>query len=140
MDESLYDRTMVAPMAAELNHAQVRSLSSAEEVDETLTRKQGSTLVVVNSVCGCAAGNARPGVTRALQHGTIPDDMVTVFAGVDRSATERARQYMTNVAPSSPCIALFKDGEMVHVLERRHIETMSEETIAQNLAEASDKP
>ena len=94
-------------------------------------------MVVVNSVCGCAAGNARPGATRALQHAVIPDQSVTVFAGVDRSATDQARTYIT-APPSSPSIALFKDGQMVHVLERRHIERMSEHDVAGNLAAAFD--
>jgi putative YphP/YqiW family bacilliredoxin len=138
MDESLYDRSAVQPMIDELNTVGVRSLTTADEVNDALTARQGTVLVVVNSVCGCAAGNARPGVTRALQHKTIPDQLVTVFAGVDRSATERARQLMTDIPPSSPCIALFKDGKPVHVLERRHIERMMEADVASDLISAFD--
>jgi putative YphP/YqiW family bacilliredoxin len=139
MDESMYDRAAVQPMAGELNHVKVRSLSTQEEVDEVLTSKQGTVLVVVNSVCGCAAGNARPGVARALQHTKIPDQSVTVFAGVDRSATARAREYMAGVQPSSPSIGLFKDGQLVHMLERRHIERMTEEQVAAALTAAFDE-
>jgi putative YphP/YqiW family bacilliredoxin len=102
-------------------------------------KREGSTLVIVNSVCGCAAGSARPGVTRALQHGVIPDHLTTVFAGVDREATERARQFMEGIPPSSPSIALFKDGKLVHMLERRHIEMMNEQMVAENLAQAFDE-
>lgn len=138
MDESMYDRSAVQPMAEELHAVNVRSLATAEEVDEILSQKSGTVLVVVNSVCGCAAGNARPGVARALQHTTIPDANVTVFAGVDRSATARAREYMVGVQPSSPSIGLFKDGKLIHALERRHIERMTEEDISQNLRAAFD--
>ena len=139
MDESMYDRASVAYMAKELNDVDVRSLARVEDVDAVLSRTQGSVLLVVNSVCGCAAGAARPGVVRALQHSVIPDQMVTVFAGVDRSAVESARAYMKGVPPSSPCVALFKDGKLVHVLERRHIERMNEVDIAGNLATAFDQ-
>ncbi len=139
MDDSLYDRSAVQPFQEELNTVAVRSLGTPEEVDQALTKKDGSVLVVVNSVCGCAAGNARPGVTRALQHNVIPDDMVTVFAGVDRAATDRAREYFQGVPPSSPCIALFSKGELVHMLERRHIEQMDELAVSGSLTEAFDK-
>jgi putative YphP/YqiW family bacilliredoxin len=125
-------------MWEELAQCGVDPVTTSEAVDAAL-QESGTTLVVVNSVCGCAAGSARPGVTRALQHTTIPDHLKTVFAGVDRDATERARQHMADVPPSSPCIALFKDGELVHVLERRHIEMMNEEMVAQNLVEAFDE-
>ncbi len=139
MDESIYDRAAVAPMARELNDVKVRSLATPAEVDAVLTRSHGTVLVVVNSVCGCAAGAARPGVMRALQNKLIPDEMVTVFAGVDRSATDRARTYMKGVAPSSPCVALFKDGKLAHTLERRHIERMTDVDLASNLAAAFDQ-
>ena len=139
MDESLYDREAVQPMVAELNAVGVRSLATVEDVDVTLSKSSGTVLAVVNSVCGCAAGNARPGITRALQHSLIPDDSVTVFAGVDRSATERAREFMTGIAPSSPAIALFKDGKLVHMLERKHIERMSEAMVAESLQQAFDQ-
>ena len=124
--------------APELAQCGVEPVQTRENVDEALKRP-GTTLVVVNSVCGCAAGSARPGVTRALQHSTIPDHLTTVFAGVDRETTERAREHMVGVAPSSPSVALFKDGELVHMLERRHIEMMNDEMVAQNLTEAFDK-
>ena len=139
MDESRYDRQAVAPMVADLNAVGVRSLSSAEDVDAVLSAKEGTVMVVVNSVCGCAAGNARPGVTLALQHKVVPDQFVTVFAGVDRSATERARHYMKDIPPSSPCIALFKDGKLAHMLERRHIEQQTERDVARSLTDAFDK-
>ena len=136
--QPLYDSEGVRPMWEELAQCGVKPVQTRENVDEALKRP-GTTLVVVNSVCGCAAGSARPGVTRALQHSTIPDHLTTVFAGVDREATERAREHMVGVAPSSPSVALFKDGELVHMLERRHIEMMNDEMVAQNLTEAFDK-
>ena len=139
MDESLYDRAAITPMAEELNAVAVRSLGTADEVDQAITKTDGTVLLVVNSVCGCAAGNCRPGVARALQHSKIPDEMVTVFAGVDRSATQRARELMKDVPPSSPCIALFKGGELTAMLERRHIEQMSEEMVAQALIKTFDE-
>lgn len=136
--QPLYDPEAVKPMWEELAKCGVDPIQSAEQVDEAL-EQSGTTLMIVNSVCGCAAGSARPGVTRALQHATIPDQLKTVFAGVDREATERARHHMVNIPPSSPAVALFKDGELVHMLERRHIETMNEEMVAQNLTEAFEK-
>lgn len=136
--QPLYDPEAVRPMWEELAQCGVTPVKTAEAVDEAL-KQSGTTLMVVNSVCGCAAGSARPGVTRALQHATIPDHLVTVFAGVDRDATERARQHMVDVPPSSPAVALFKDGKLVHMLERRHIEMMNEEMVAQNLAEAFER-
>lgn len=136
--QPLYDPEAVRPMWEELAQCGVEPIKTAEDVDGAL-QESGTTLMIVNSVCGCAAGSARPGVTRALQHNVIPDHLKTVFAGVDRDATERARQHMVDVPPSSPAIALFKDGELVHMLERRHIEMMNEEMVAQNLAEAFEK-
>lgn len=133
----LYDPEAVRPMWEELSDCRVSPLGRSEEVDELLARP-GTALVVVNSVCGCAAGAARPGVTKALQNARIPDHLATVFAGVDRDATERARSYMTDVPPSSPSIALFRDGQLIHILERRHIERMSPDAIAENLAAAFD--
>ena len=94
---------------------------------------------MVNSVCGCAAGSARPGVTRALQHKIIPDHLKTVFAGVDREATERARHHMVGIQPSSPAVALFQDGKLVFMLERRHIERLNDDLVAQTLIEAFEK-
>ena len=122
-------------MWEELAQCGVTPLGTVEEVDEAL-EKPGTTLVVVNSVCGCAAGSARPGVTRALQNEVIPDQLTTVFAGVNRAATERARQRMYEVPPSSPSIALFKDGKLAYVLERRQIERMTIEAIAADLENA----
>lgn len=136
--QPLYDPEAVKPMWQELAECGVEPITTPEGVDEAL-KAPGTTLVVVNSVCGCAAGSARPGVTRALQHETIPDQMKTVFAGVDRDATERARQHMEGIPPSSPSVALFKDGKLVHMLERRHIEMMNEEMVAKNLTEAFDE-
>jgi putative YphP/YqiW family bacilliredoxin len=136
--QPLYDREAVRPMWEELAHCGVDPLTTPEEVDAAMKAK-GTTLIMVNSVCGCAAGSARPGVTRALQHGTIPDHLKTVFAGVDREATERARQYMAGIQPSSPSVALFKDGELVFMLERRHIERLNDDLVAQTLIEAFDK-
>ena len=133
----LYDPEAVRPMWEELADCAVTPLHDPQEVDEVLARP-GTALVVVNSVCGCAAGAARPGVTLALQHRRIPDHLTTVFAGVDRDATDRARAHMTGVPPSSPAVALFRDGKLVHMLERRHIERMTPDGIAANLAAAFD--
>lgn len=132
----LYDPQQVRPMWEELQNVGIRPLTQPEEVDAVLGKQSGTALCVVNSVCGCAAGGARPGVSLALQNDVIPDELVTVFAGMDQEATARAREYMTGVAPSSPCIALFKDGAPVFVLERRHIERMTVVDIANHLAEA----
>lgn len=131
----LYDPDAVRPMWEELAQCGVTPLRSESEVDEAV-RAPGTTLVVVNSVCGCAAGAARPGVTRALQGDVIPDRLTTVFAGVDRGATQRAREYMAEVAPSSPSVALFKEGKLLYVLERRHIEGRTVDEIARGLGEA----
>jgi putative YphP/YqiW family bacilliredoxin len=136
--QPLYDPEAVRPMWEELAHCGVDPLTTAEAVDEAMKAK-GTTLVMVNSVCGCAAGSARPGVTRALQNKVIPDHLKTVFAGVDRDATERARQYMVGIQPSSPSVALFKDGELVYMLERRHIERLNDDLVAQTLIEAFEK-
>jgi putative YphP/YqiW family bacilliredoxin len=125
-------------MWEELAHCGVDPLTTAEDVDAAMKAK-GTTLVMVNSVCGCAAGSARPGVTKALQNRIIPDHLKTVFAGVDREATERARQYMEGIPPSSPSVALFKDGELVFMLERRHIERLNDDLVAQTLVEAFEK-
>lgn len=114
-------------------------LRSPEEVDKVLTSKEGTTLVVVNSVCGCAAGAARPGVKLSLQAGKKPSKLTTVFAGVDADATNRARQYFLPYPPSSPSIALFKDGKLVHFIERHHIEGRPAEMIAENLKMAYEE-
>lgn len=132
----MYDPNQVRPMWEELANVGVRPLTTPEEVETVLQKNQGTVLCVVNSVCGCAAGGARPGVTLSLQNDIIPDELVTVFAGMDTEAVQRARGYMTNIVPSSPCIALFKDGHPIHVLERRHIERMGAMDIANNLTQA----
>lgn len=136
--QPLYDPDAVRPMWEGLAECGVTPLKSSNEVDEAI-QKAGTTLLMVNSVCGCAGGIARPGVSVALQHNTIPDHLTMVFAGVDREATERAREHMVGVAPSSPAIALFKDGKLVHMLERRHIERMTEQDVAQKLTNAFDE-
>ncbi len=130
-----YDPEAVRPMWEELAQVGVRPLSTADEVKHEITEKAGTTLIVVNSVCGCAAGSARPGVMLSLQHKTIPDNIVTVFAGMDHDATARARAYMEGVPPSSPCIALFKDGELLYVMPRQHIEQMDSEVVARTLTQ-----
>lgn len=125
-------------MRAELVDAGIKDLKTAAEVDEVLA-EPGTTLVVVNSVCGCAAGAARPGVVAALQGEQKPDRMVTVFAGVAHEATKRAREHMLPYPPSSPSIALFKDGNLVHMIERHHIEGRPAMLIAANLKAAFDE-
>jgi len=126
-------------MSKDLTSFGFEGLATAEAVDEVLGKQEGTTLLVVNSVCGCAAANARPGAKMAAQHAKKPDHLVTVFAGVDGAAVERAREYLLPYPPSSPAIALFKDGKLVHFLERHHIEGRSAEIIAQNLAMAFDR-
>ena len=131
--QPLYDPEAVRPMWEELAQCGVTPLKTAADVDAVL-EKPGTALIVVNSVCGCAAGGARPGVTQALQAAVIPDHLTTVFAGVDMEATQRAR--MPEVAPSSPSVALFKDGALVYALERRHIERMRPDEVAGELENA----
>lgn len=131
----MYPEEMVKPMRAELSDAGFQDLYSAEAVESALAQK-GTTLVVVNSVCGCAARNARPGAKMSLASDKKPDHLVTVFAGVDKDAVDAARQHMFPFPPSSPSIALFKDGELVHMLERHHIEGRPAEIIAENLTDA----
>ena len=133
--QPLYDPEAVRPMWQELAQCGVTPLMTAADVDAALAQP-GTTMVMVNSICGCAAGGARPGVTKALQNTVIPDQLTTVFAGVDMEATARARDLMPNVRPSSPSVAIFKDGAPVYVLERRHIERMRAEEIATELVRA----
>jgi len=132
----MYPVELTKPMAQDLTDFGFEGLTTPEQVSEVLDKKDGSVLVVVNSVCGCAAGNARPGAKMAVRHSKRPDKIVTVFAGVDKEAVNMARDYMMPYPPSSPCIALFKDGKLVHMLERRHIEGNSADTIANNLIQA----
>mgnify|MGYP005869731561 FL=1 len=134
----MYPPELVKPMQAELENAGFTSLHSAQEVEAAL-KKEGTTLVVVNSVCGCAAGTARPGAVVSLQYDKVPTNLVTVFAGVDSEATAKARENMIPFPPSSPAIALFKDGVLVHMLERHHIEGRPAEVIASNLAGAYEE-
>ena len=131
----MYPEEMVRPMRAELSDAGFQDLYSAEEVKKALS-KEGTTLVVVNSVCGCAARNARPGAKMSLDNAKKPNNLITVFAGVDKEAVTEAREHMFPFPPSSPCMALFKDGELVHMLERHHIEGRPAELIAENLKDA----
>jgi putative YphP/YqiW family bacilliredoxin len=131
----MYPEEMVKPMRAELSDAGFQDLYSAETVEQAIS-KIGTTLVVVNSVCGCAARNARPGAKMSLENVKKPSNLVTVFAGVDKEAVDKAREHMFPFPPSSPCMALFKDGELVHMLERHHIEGRPAELIAENLKDA----
>ncbi|MFD2724889.1 BrxA/BrxB family bacilliredoxin [Hyunsoonleella rubra] len=131
----MYPAELVKPMREDLTNVGFEELQTAEAVDVALA-KEGTTLVVVNSVCGCAAANARPGARMSLQNQKRPDHIATVFAGVDREAVEKAREYMIPFPPSSPSMALFKDGELVHMLERHHIEGRPAELIAENLMDA----
>ncbi|MEL6626069.1 MAG: BrxA/BrxB family bacilliredoxin [Bacteroidota bacterium] len=135
----MYPEHLTAPMAAELEGAGFTSLKTVEEVESTLNNSEGTTLLVVNSVCGCAAGAARPGVIASIQGEKKPDNLVTTFAGVDFDATKRAREYMLPYPPSSPSIALFKDGQLVHVIERHHIEGRPAALIAANLSAAFEE-
>ena len=131
----MYPEEMVKPMRAELTDAGFQDLYSAETVEQAIG-KTGTTLVVVNSVCGCAARNARPGAKMSLENAKKPSNLVTVFAGVDKEAVDKAREHMFPFPPSSPCMALFKNGELVHMLERHHIEGRPAELIAENLKDA----
>ena len=131
----MYPEEMVKPMQSELTVAGFQDLHSAEAVENAM-KAEGTTLVVINSVCGCAARNARPGAKMSLDNAKKPDHLVTVFAGVDKEAVDAARQHMFPFPPSSPCMALFKDGELVHMLERHHIEGRPAELIAENLKDS----
>lgn len=133
-----YPEYLVAPMRKELVDLGARECRTAAEVD-AVVNTPGVVMMVVNSVCGCAAGKARPGIARALEHSTRPDTIATVFAGADIEATDRARQYFTGYAPSSPSVALLRDGKLVYIVERRDIEMRSAEGIADLLTLAFDK-
>ena len=135
----MYDERLVAPMRAELTRLGFDELRTPDAVDAALTQPEGTTLVVVNSVCGCAARNARPAVAQALLHAVRPDSLTTVFAGQDTAATQRARGYFVGYGPSSPSIALLKDGKLVFMLERYQIEGRMAGDIAQDLTAAFDK-
>lgn len=135
----MYDERMVAPMREELTRLGIEETRTPDEVDAVLAESKGTVLVVVNSVCGCAAGMARPAVALALQHATLPDRKITVFAGNDREATAKARSYFTGFRPSSPSIALIRDGEVVRMWERHNIEGREAYDIAAQMTAAFDE-
>jgi bacilliredoxin len=137
-DQMPYPEFMTRPMREELTRLGVEELRTAGEVDNILGRGKGTVMVIVNSICGCAAGRARPAVALALQHTPRPDSVVTVFAGADIEATDRARSYFSGYAPSSPSIAFLKDGKLVHMLERHQIEGRDPVQIAGDLQNAFD--
>jgi putative YphP/YqiW family bacilliredoxin len=134
----MYDERVVTPMRQELTRLGIKEARTAEDVDVAVKEK-GTVLVVVNSVCGCAAGMARPAVAMAVKHDTLPDRMITVFAGNDRDATARAREYFVGYRPSSPSIALMRDGEVVKMVERWQIEGRDASDLARELTEAFDQ-
>lgn len=134
----MYPEEIVKPMKLELTNSGFSELTSSEEVKSALS-KEGTTLIVVNSVCGCAARNARPGVILSLSNETKPDNLCTVFAGFDIDATNTAREEMLPFPPSSPSIALFKNGELVHMIERHHIEGRTADLISESLKAAYDE-
>jgi putative YphP/YqiW family bacilliredoxin len=134
-----YPEELIRPMREDLTRLGVRETRTPEEVDAAIRESGGTTMVVVNSVCGCAAGRARPGVALALEHAVKPDQVITVFAGADVEATERARGYFKGYSPSSPSIALMQNGEVVYMLERHQIEGREAPQIAAALTEAFDR-
>ena len=135
----MYPELMIVPMREELTRLGIAELRSASQVDEVLSKQKGTTMIVVNSICGCAAGRMRPAVSIALQHPLRPDGLFSVFAGQDLGATERARSYFTGYPPSSPSIALLRNGELVFFLQRHDIENRDAEDIAADLTAAFDK-
>ena len=135
----MYPEFFIAPMREELTRLGVKELRTPDDVDTTVKAAGETVMVVVNSVCGCAAGKARPGVALALQHANKPDTIATVFAGADVEATERARSYFVGYPPSSPSIALMRDGKMLYMMERHQIENQEADTIARDLTAAFDK-
>jgi len=134
----MYPEMMIIPMREELSRAGIKEARTAEAVDEALA-KPGTTLLVVNSICGCAAGKMRPGVRLALQNKNLPDQSITVFAGQDREATERARSYFEGHPPTSPAVAMLRDGKLVYLMQRSAIETATAPMIAQELARAMNE-
>ncbi|HYV98575.1 MAG TPA: BrxA/BrxB family bacilliredoxin [Gemmatimonadaceae bacterium] len=136
---TMYPEPMIAPMRAELTSIGFQELRTAADVEAAMQNPAGTTLLVVNSMCGCAARNARPGIARALQQGARPDRLLTVFAGQDGDATRQARTYLTGYAPSSPSMGLLKDGELVYMMERWQIEGRPADAIAADLQEAFEK-
>jgi putative YphP/YqiW family bacilliredoxin len=134
----MYPEIMVIPMREELTRAGIKEVRTAEEVDAALA-KPGTTMLVVNSICGCAAGKMRPGVRLALQNKNLPDQAITVFAGQDREATDRARSYFEGHPPTSPAIAILRDGKLVYLMQRSAIETATAPMIAQELSRAMNE-
>ncbi len=132
----MYPEEMCTPMRADLTDAGYEEMRSAEEVEEVLGNGKGTVLVMINSVCGCAAGNARPAAKLAAQHNKLPNKLTTVFAGQDKEAVSKVREYALPYPPSSPSIVLFKDGEVAHFIERHHIEGRPAQMIADNLIAA----
>src|SRR5438094_5896320 len=135
----MYPEIMVIPMREELTRLGVQELRTPADVDRELGQRQGITMVVVNSICGCAAGRMRPAVRAALQHSSRPDKLFTVFAGQDKDATDRARSYFVGYPPSSPSIALLRDGKLVHMMQRSDIEHREATDIAAELKSTFDK-
>lgn len=134
-----YPEMLVSPMRAELTNVGFTELKTSEEVENTMSNNKGISLVVVNSVCGCAAGAARPGIIRSLANDKKPDNLYTVFAGQDVEAVAKAREFMLPYPPSSPSVALFKDGQLVHFVERMNIEGHTAEQVADQLRKAYDQ-
>ena len=134
-----YPEMLIAPMRGEMTAMGAKELKTAAAVDDAVKNTSGTLMLVVNSVCGCAAGKARPGIAMAMQHPKRPDVLATVFAGADIEATDRARGYFTGYAPSSPSIGILRDGKLVYTLERREIESRSAEMIAAELTSAFDR-
>ena len=134
-----YPEFLIAPMREELTRHGVKELRTSAEVDEALSKTSGTVMLVVNSVCGCAAGRARPGVALALQHSVKPDVVATVFAGADTEATSRAREYLTGYQPSSPAIAILRDGKLLYMMERWQVENQEADSIAGQLTKAFDE-
>ena len=135
----MYPDLMVSPMREELTRVGVQELKTGSEVDQALAASKGTAMVIVNSICGCAAGRMRPAVRNALQHSSKPDRVFSVFAGQDVEATERARSYFTGYRPSSPSLALFRDGKLVHMMERSDIEHRDAADIANELKRVFDQ-
>jgi putative YphP/YqiW family bacilliredoxin len=134
----MYPEIMVIPMREELTRAGIQETRTAEEVEQALA-KPGTTMVIVNSICGCAAGKMRPGVRMSLQHATLPDRKITVFAGQDREATDKVRSHLAGHPPSSPAVAIFRDGKLAFLMQRSVIENSSAPQIAQILTQAYDE-
>ena len=134
-----YDPVLVQPMREELTDIGIDELTTPAEVDDFMAKKEGSAMLIVNSVCGCAAGSARPGIREALQHEPSPDRVATVFAGQDLEATAHARSYLAHIPPSSPSVALFRSGELVYMMPRHLIEGRGPDAIAVELTTAFDE-